>query len=106
VDRGPKERKERSFIYLIFFIPIGIMSHRCVSGTVLNLSDVIGSLTMGGNNGSVEDERQAQSVEWLQETYEPVSRTRREKKGRVRGIWGGLCEYDEEAAVVGVEMQG
>ena len=47
--------------------------YRSVSGTVLNLSDVIGGFTTRGGKGSVEDEHQTQSVEWLHETYEPVS---------------------------------
>ena len=58
------------FIYLFFH-----QNHinRLVGGTVLNLSDVIGGFTTRGSKGSVEDEHQTQSVEWLHETYEPVS---------------------------------
>ena len=74
--RQVEERKERSFIYLFVF-PSRLCQSMGESVTVLNLGEGMRDITarVRGSNGSVEGEHQTQSVEWLHETYELVSRT-------------------------------
>ena len=61
---------------------------------MLNLSDIIAGYTTRGSKGSVEDEHQTQSVEWLHETYE-LSLSREQDKDVGKG------EREEGCCVVG-----
>lgn len=81
--------KDGTNIPFIHLFSLLITSHRSICCAVLNLSFVCCSLLRDEANVG-EDRRQMQSVKWLHETHEPVSRIGQEIE-KVRDGWTVRC---------------